>query len=89
MRYFIRMTYAHSRATPSKRKPVNVSLSQDLVEEAKASGINISAVAEAALSEAVRDARIEAWAKENSAGFAAINKMLEEEGHPLADLRSF
>jgi post-segregation antitoxin (ccd killing protein) len=54
---------------------------------AKASGINISAVAEAALSQAVADAGIEAWAKENTAGFAAINKMIEEEGLPLADLR--
>lgn len=83
----MRMNYAHSRFTPSKRKPVNVSLSEDLVAEAKTAGINISAVAEAALSEAVRDARLEAWTKENAAKFAAINKMLKEEGLPLADLR--
>jgi antitoxin CcdA len=85
----MRMNYVHTNHTPSKRKPVNVSLRQDLVEEAKASGINISAVAEAALLNAVRDVRIDAWAKENAAGFAAINRMLEEEGHPLEDLRLF
>jgi antitoxin CcdA len=85
----MRMNYVHTNHTPAKRKPVNVSLRQDLVKEAKASGINISAVAEAALLNAVRDVRIDTWAKENAAGFEAINKMLEEEGHPLEDLRLF
>jgi antitoxin CcdA len=70
-----------------KRKPVNISPSQDLVEKAKAAGINISAVAVAMLSEDVRDANLDAWAKENAAGFAALNKMIEDEGLPLADLR--
>jgi antitoxin CcdA len=83
------MTYAHIRSTPTKRKPVNISLSQDLVDEAKSSGINISAVAEAALSSAVQDARLAAWAKDNAKGLAALNKFIEEEGLPLADLRLF
>jgi antitoxin CcdA len=83
------MTYAHIRSTSPKRKPVNISLSQDLVDEAKASGINISAVAEAALASAVQDARLTAWAQENGAGLAALNKFIEEEGLPLADLRLF
>ena len=81
------MTYAHAQSISAKRKPINISLSPRLIEEAKASGINISAVAEAALTSAVRDARLAIWAEENKAGFAAINKMLEEEGHPLEDLR--
>jgi antitoxin CcdA len=85
----MRMNYVHTKLTPAKRKPVNISLRQDLVEEAKALGINISAVAEAALLNAVRDARIDAWAKENAAGFAALNRIVEEEGLPLADLRLF
>jgi antitoxin CcdA len=85
----MRMNYAHTNHKPAKRKPVNVSLRQDLVEEAKASGINISAVAEAALLNAVRDVRIDTWAKENAAGFSALNKIIEDEGLPLADLRLF
>jgi antitoxin CcdA len=83
------MTYAHLRSTPTKRKPVNISLSQDLVVEAKSSGINISAVAEAALASAVQDAKLSAWAQENAAGLAALNKFIEDEGLPLADLRLF
>jgi antitoxin CcdA len=83
------MTYAHIRSTPTKRKPVNILLSQDLVDEAKSSGINISAVAEAALASAVQDARLASWAQENAAGLAALNKFIEEEGLPLADLRLF
>lgn len=89
MRYLKCMTYLHSRATSTKRIPVNLSLPQDLLNEAKTSEINISAVAEAALSSAVQDARLAIWAEENKSGFAAINKMLEEEGHPLEDLRLF
>jgi post-segregation antitoxin (ccd killing protein) len=81
------MTYAQRLAHPTKRRPVNISLSQDLVEQAKLSGINISAVAEAALTSAVQDAKLAEWARENAAGFAAINKMIEEEGLPLADLK--
>ena len=83
------MTYAHARPTSSKRKPINISLSHALIDEAKASGLNISAIAEAALTKVVQDARLAIWAEENKAGFAAINKMLEEEGHPLEDLRLF
>jgi post-segregation antitoxin (ccd killing protein) len=81
------MTYAHIRSTPTKRRPVNISLSQDFVGKAKSSGINISAVAEAALSSAVQDARLAAWTQENVKGLAALSKFIEEEGFSLANLR--
>jgi antitoxin CcdA len=64
-------------------------LSFDLVEEAKSSGLNISGIAEAALLSAVHDARLATWAKENAKGIAAINKFVDEDGLPLADLRLF
>jgi antitoxin CcdA len=83
------MTYAQRLAHPAKRRPVNVSLSHDLVEQAKLSGINISAVAEAALATAVQDAKLAEWARNNAAGIAAINRFIEEEGLPLADLALF
>jgi antitoxin CcdA len=85
----MRMSNAHTINPPSKRRPVNVSLSHELVAEAKSSGLNISAIAEAALVSAVLDARLAAWAKENAKGIAAINKFVEEEGLPLSDLRLF
>jgi post-segregation antitoxin (ccd killing protein) len=39
LRYFMRMTDTRTRPTFAKRKPVNLSLSQDMVKEAKAAGI--------------------------------------------------
>jgi antitoxin CcdA len=83
----MRMTNAPTINPPSKRRPVNVSLSHELVEAAKSSGLNISAIAEAALASAVQDARLTVWAKENANGIAAINRFVEEEGLPLSDLR--
>jgi antitoxin CcdA len=85
----MRMTSAHKLYSTSKRRPVNVSLSCDLVAEAKSSGLNISGIAEAALLSAVGEARLATWAKENAKGIAAINKYIEEEGLPLSDLRLF
>lgn len=80
------MKYAHDRPAATKRQPVNISLSQELVAEAKLSGLNISAISEAALSIAVQDARLAIWAAQNKSGFMALNKLTEEEGLPLADL---
>ena len=81
------MACTHTRPSTSKRKPLNMSLSQDLVNAVKATGTSISAVAEVVPNDVERDARIDAWAEENKAGFAALNKFIEEEGLPLADLR--
>jgi antitoxin CcdA len=83
------MTIAQRLAHPAKRRPINISLSQDLVDQAKSSGIDITAVAEAALTSAVQDAKLAEWARENAAGIAAINKFIEEEGLRLAHRRLF
>ena len=45
------------------KKPTNVSLNQDLVRAAKAHGLNISRIAEAALAEAVREIARPAWVR--------------------------
>jgi antitoxin CcdA len=83
------MANAHKTSTISGRQPVNVSLSRDLVAEAKAVGLNISMIAEAALSSAVQEARLANWAQENAAGIGAINQLIDEEGLPLARRRLF
>jgi antitoxin CcdA len=83
------MNHAHLRSATTRRKPVNLSLSQDLVDAAKSAGINISAVAETALATAVQDAKLAAWATENKAGLDALNKFIINEGLPLAHRRLF
>jgi antitoxin CcdA len=71
------------------RRATNLSIDPDLVEEAKALGINASRAAEAGLREAVRAARAEAWLRENAEAIASWNAWVEEHGLPLAKYRRF
>ena len=66
----------------------NTSLTLDAaaLDEARKYGVNVSAVADAALSKAVADARRQQWLKENAAAFEAQSKWHKENGHPLADV---
>ena len=54
----------------TKRK-TSLTLSAEVLDQAKASEINVSAVAEAALQKAVADARRQQWLKENADAFVA------------------
>ena len=72
-----------------KKKATNLSLDQDLLRDARALGVNISAAAETGVSEAVRKAKGEAWLKENRAAIEANNRWVEENGLPLAKYRMF
>lgn len=66
-----------------KRRPTNVSLREDLVQAAREMEINISQVAEAALTEAVRKAAAERWLAENREAIENFNKWVETNGMPL------
>ena len=69
----------------AKRK-TSLTLSAAALDTAKELGINISAVAEGALLEAISEARKQAWLKENAQAFEAQAAWHEENGHPLADI---
>lgn len=71
------------------RKATNLSIDPDLVEEAKALGVNASRAAEAGVREAVRAAKAEAWLRENAEAIAGWNAWVEENGLPLAKYRQF
>lgn len=68
-----------------KRK-TSLTLDAAALDEARKYGVNVSAVADAALSKAVADARRQQWLKENAAAFEAQSKWHKENGHPLADV---
>ena len=68
--------------TPT-RKATNLSIDPDLLDEAKALGINVSRAAETGLREAVRAAKSEAWLRENAEAIAGWNAWVEENGLPL------
>jgi antitoxin CcdA len=71
------------------KRPTNVSLSVELVVEAKKFGINISQACEIGLSEKVRKAKAEKWLEENREAMDWSNKYVEEHGIPLARHRMF
>ena len=71
------------------RKPTNLSLDTNLLQEAKALGINISRSAEAGIAEAVRKSRRERWLLENAAALDSSNAYVDSEGLPLARYRQF
>lgn len=77
-----------SRQATSK-KPTNVSINRDLLEQAKALKINLSATLEEALAEAVREKQQALWKLENREAISAYNQMVEENGTFSDDLRSF
>ncbi len=68
---------------------LTVSLDGDLVAEAKALGVDPSAVATEAIRRALREAKAAAWAAENREALAKRRDWVEEHGLPLQDLRRF
>ncbi|ESR25689.1 type II toxin-antitoxin system CcdA family antitoxin [Lutibaculum baratangense] len=69
----------------AKRK-TSLTLDAEALDAARALGVNVSAVADAALRRAVRDARRVRWREENAEAFAAQAEWHERHGHPLADI---
>jgi antitoxin CcdA len=74
-------------SAPARKRPLNISIRADLVEEAKAFGTNISAVVERALDAEHRERRREKWRAENRKAVEAWNRWIEENGIPFEDLR--
>ncbi len=72
-------------AATTKRK-TSLTLDTEVLDGAKALGINVSAVAEAALKNAVASARHAQWLQQNAEAFAAQASWHERHGHPLADI---
>jgi antitoxin CcdA len=75
-------------ASPPK-KPTNLSLSSDLLREARELGLNLSAELDAALGEIIRKRRAELWLEENRIAMEAYNALVEKRGVFSDGLRSF
>ncbi len=68
------------------RRKTSLTLDAEALDLAKELGLNISAVAEAALVKAVAAAKREKWLAENADAFTAQSDWHERNGHPLADI---
>lgn len=71
------------------KKATNVSLSAELVEEAKKLGINVSEACQSGLATEVKKARESAWQDENRAAIEMSNAYVLKHGLPLAKHRLF
>ncbi len=71
--------------TAAKRK-TSLTLDAATLDEARALGINVSRVTEAALVAAVGEAKRRAWLEENAEAFAAQAEWHGRNGHPLAEI---
>lgn len=71
------------------RVKVNLTLDEDVAETARALGLNMSRLAEAAIIEAAKTERNRLWCEENRAAIDAYAEEIAREGLPLARFRSF
>jgi len=71
------------------KKATNITLSSDVLAEAKALGINISQSCDQFLRELVRNEREQRWQQDNADFIAAYNQTVADEGLPLDTWRSF
>ncbi len=71
------------------RVKVNLTLDAEVVETARSLGLNMSRLAEAAISEVARIERNRLWREENQAAIAAYTEEVERGGLALSRFRSF
>lgn len=64
----------------SQRRRINLTISAEVLAEAKALSLNTSRAAEAGIREAVLRAREDAWRKENRDAIEAHNARVDREG---------
>jgi antitoxin CcdA len=71
------------------KKATNITLSADVLNEAKVLGINISLTCDRFLREFVKSEQERRWQSENAEFIAAYNADVSREGLPLEAWRSF
>jgi antitoxin CcdA len=71
------------------KKPTNLSIRTDLLEQARALDINLSSELEKHLVEVIRQRRAEQWLKDNREAIEAYNRYVEKHGVWSDGLRTF
>ncbi len=71
------------------KRPTNVSVSEELLAEAKGLGVDVSRACEQGLANAVRHEKARRWQEANAAGFEAWDAYVERNGVPLGQYRKF
>ncbi len=71
------------------RVKVNLTLDAEVAQTARALGLNMSRLAEAAILEAAKVERNRLWRAQNSEAIATYAEEVAQDGLPLARFRSF
>ena len=64
----------------AKRKPINLTIREDILKEAKILDVNASRAAEAGIYQAIKQAKEEQWLKENRKAITAYNEQITKRG---------
>lgn len=73
--------------TTTEKQRTNITLTVANLAAARELGLNVSAISDAAVAEAVRTVRAETWAAENAAAISERRTWIEANGTPLEDLQ--
>ena len=71
----------------NEKQRTNVTLTAANLAAARELGLNVSAISDSAVAEAVRVAKAKAWAQENAKAIVERQAWIEANGTPLADLQ--
>ena len=71
------------------RRATNVTLPADLLDQARALGLNVSQACEGGLKAEISRRRAVQWLQENHDALASSNDYVERTGLPLAEYRQF
>lgn len=84
----LRQTTATYDVSAPKR-PTNLSVNSDLLEQARALNINLSRALEESLEARIREEKRRRWLADNKQAIEAYNKRIEEHGVFSDGMRSF
>lgn len=76
-------------AQTTLKRRVNLTVSEHLIDAAKAAGLNMSELAEAAIERAVAEEKRRAWERDHADGIAQYNKQIAKSGMWSDGFRSF
>ena len=71
------------------KRPTNLTVNSDLLNQAKEQKINISSILETALVEMLKQRKRESWIEENKEAMETYNKKISEYGLFSDELRTF
>lgn len=69
-----------------KRRPINLTIREDVIGKAKSLDLNASQAAERGILESIRQEQERRWREENRTAIAERNARVEREGLPLKPL---